>query len=182
MTTHTLPTGTFPKLVEFWEHWKGLPKAERFPTLSSYLDAAPFRLQPAVIILDVRSPRDANVRLFGTALAEMFGHDVTGRSIYNSYSREDEVRAGNVVWTALNHPCGYLCRRDMQTKAGRDLSVPAITLPLESDAPGAKIAVSYSDLDNATGVKPNGANVIVIKVLSDVRWIDLGWDVPAITY
>lgn len=182
MNTHTLPAETFPKLVEFWNHWNGLPKGELFPALSSYLDAAPFRLQPAVIILDVRSPRDAYVRLFGTALTEMFGYDVTGRSIYSSYSREDEVRAGNVVWTALTHPCGYLCRRDMQTKSGRELSVPAITLPLESDIPGTKIAISYSDLDNATGVKPEGANVTVIKLLSDVRWIDLGRGVPAIAF
>jgi hypothetical protein len=63
-------------LDKFFEHWKSIPKSGLVPNLSDYLDRPNPKLQPWTIIIDFED-KSFPTRLFGTALVELVGSDLT---------------------------------------------------------------------------------------------------------
>ncbi len=164
----------------FWEYWSSLPKsADGLPQLRDYLDHAPPRLQPNVAIADVHSPEQLTVRLFGTALVEITGADLTGINPLSVYRESIRRLAGQVAWRAVVQPCGYITNRVFRTKIGRLLNAPGIVLPVEITNVSYRAVFIFTNLNSAREALYANETFEIIHDVEFVSWVDLGKGIPA---
>ncbi|MCB2106101.1 MAG: PAS domain-containing protein [Rhodobacteraceae bacterium] len=173
-----LPDVFDPLVNAFWAYWVSLPKQGAVPHLSDYLDRVPPNLQPTVAIVDVYSPVDMRVRLFGTALVDLIAVELTGREALSIYAPESHAAAGSMAWEAVNRPCGYLCKRHFRSHAGMMVTAPGIALPVESNRFECRTVINFTNLSQAVmslGAEPK---LQVVHDIEHVGWIDIGAGTP----
>jgi hypothetical protein len=166
-------------VVQFFLRWSALPKIGLMPRLSDYLDEAPPELQPNVTIVDVLSPTEMIVRLFGTGLEEASGLYPTAQSLRVLYGETLWPRAQKLVWAVVTHPVGYVCVRRVRTSAGLIVDCPAIGLPIGVDMPGRHCFITYANVSSASQELAPEENFELVQDLEFLGWIDLGAGVPA---
>jgi hypothetical protein len=168
-------------VVQFFERWAGLPKQALVPKLSDYLDAAPIKLQPNVTIVDVHSPTEMTVRLFGTGLEEATGLNPTSQDLMLLFGEPIRAQAKWLVWTVVTHPVGYVCIRRVRTSAGLIVSCPAICLPIGVEAKDRQCFITYANVSAASQELAPEESLELVQEVEFLHWIDLGAGVPAKT-
>lgn len=166
-------------VVAFYERWHALPKRGLIPRLSDYFDTAVPELQPNVTIVDVLSPAEMTVRLFGTGLEEASGLYPTAQSLGVLYGEEVWERAKKLVWVVVTHPVGYLCIRRVRTSAGLIVDCPAIGLPIGVDDPARHCFITYANVSGASQDLAPEESFELVQEVQFLQWIDLGAGVPA---
>jgi hypothetical protein len=168
-----------PELTQFFDVWQSLRTGTSLPTLADYLDAAPLSLQPAVSILDISSPDDITVRLFGTALVAMAGQDFTKQPLKAVYPALELNRVGRIAWAAASHPAGYICVRSVKSAGGFQLDSDSICLPLTANHGTARCLVTYMKFpEQLPKALPTDAASTVTNT-EFIDWLDIGAGVPS---
>jgi len=174
----TLPKGTAPDIVDFFDYWSSLPRSGLVPTLGDYFDHAPARLQPYVGISDVHSPTKMNLRLLGTALVELGGRDPTGAHLELLYSEKVRAIMGEAVWDVVTLPTAYLCIRSLRRHSGRILDCPSICLPLCNHSANANTVITYANFSMDDMKFAEHDQLELVQDWRVTHWIDLGAGVP----
>lgn len=176
--TPSLPADTPPDIVAFYDYWLSLAKTDLVPSLSDYLDHAPPQLQPFVGILDVLSPTESRVRLYGAGLTEITGSDPTGGTLNTVYPEHLRAMATKMMWEAVSRPVGYLCVRDTRTQTGLTVHSPSICLPLLNSSSGIRMILNYSHMPkNDISYDVDGL-VCLVTGWRLTHWIDVGAGTP----
>ncbi|MCB2106100.1 MAG: PAS domain-containing protein [Rhodobacteraceae bacterium] len=163
----------------FWDYWAGLPRQGLIPSISDYLDRVPAKLQPAVAIIDAYSPTEFKVRLFGTALVELLGKELTGGAPLDMYAEAFKAKACEVAWESANRPCGYLCIRRYRNHAGVVVDAPGISLPVDGGRTHRQTMLNFTSLYGAQSRKTDADGLDVIEALTVTAWIDVGAGIPS---
>ncbi|MDX2223938.1 MAG: PAS domain-containing protein, partial [Rhodospirillaceae bacterium] len=137
-------------MATFFGYWNSLPKDHGLPRLPDYLNRAPHDLQPTVAIVDIYTPTDLRVRLFGTALVDLIATELTGKAALSIYAPESHRFASSMAWQAVSQPCGYLCKRTFRSFSGAIITAPGIALPVRTDRSDCKTVINFTNLDQAT--------------------------------
>jgi hypothetical protein len=175
-----LPVSTDARVQAFFAYWNSLAKDGGLPRLPDYLNRAPHDLQPTVAIVDVYTPTDLRVRLFGTALVDLIATELTGKAALSIYAPESHRTASAMAWRAVSQPCGYLCKRTFRSFSGTIITAPGIALPVRTDRSDCKTVINFTNLDQATSTLGLGhARFDMVQALERVAWIDLGFGVPS---
>lgn len=174
---------TPPDILEFFERWEDLPHSKNdgrglVPSLRDYLDNAKPHLQPNVTIVDVLSPTEMVVRLFGTRLESVSGLAPTANDLMMLYSPASRAIARSLVWHTVSHPVGYVCTRRVLTKSGLLLDCPAIGLPIAIDDDTMKCFITYASLANAQEALAARDSIQVVQDVVFEHWIDIGAGEP----
>jgi hypothetical protein len=167
------------ELTQFFDVWQSLRVGTNLPTLSDYLDAAPAALQPAVSILDISSPDDITVRLFGTALVTIAGRDFTKQPLSAAYPALELSRVGRIAWAAASHPVGYICVRSVRAAGGFQLDSDSICLPLTTNNGTSRCLVTYMKFPEQL---PKMLPTTVASAVTNtefIDWLDIGAGVPS---
>jgi hypothetical protein len=167
-----------PELTQFYAVWQSLRAGTVLPTLADYLDAAPAALQPSVSILDIHSSDDITVRLFGTALVAMAGHEFTKQPLKAVYPTLDLSRVGRIAWAAASHPAGYVCVRSVKTAGGFQLDSDSICLPLTANNGTARCLVTYMKFPQQLPKALPAHAASTVTNTEFIDWIDIGAGVP----
>jgi len=175
----TFAAGLPADVIAFYERWNGLPKTGLLPRLSDYFDTAAPELQPNVTIVDVLSPAEMTVRLFGTGLEQASGLYPTAQSLGVLYGEEVWERAKKLVWIVVTHPVGYVCIRRVRTSAGLVVDCPAVGLPIGVDIPDRRCFITYANVSGASEELAPEENFELVQEVQFLHWIDLGAGVPA---
>ena len=132
-TNHDLDeVDQFDELAPVLAWWRstGAP-----PTVSAFSPfVIPTRLLPNTTLFDVEEgPRRYRVRLMGTAIADHFGGDATGRYLDEVFAPAayDIVRSGFDSPVATGTP--HFAARVYNTMQGREISFSRLVLPLADD-------------------------------------------------
>jgi hypothetical protein len=171
-----------PDAIEFQKRYMALPRAKTVPSLTSFLDAALFEFMPRIAILDMLGPDDFKFRYFGTILAEVAGVDYTGISARESRAQGVYLGIGSRGWDALNHPCGYLSRREVH-RFGRPevpatvLEILTLALPLSRPA-GAQCLINYFSVPSLATNPGRSEESGPQQRIFPMAWVDIGAGVP----
>jgi hypothetical protein len=174
---HTKPT-TIPKDVDaFLKHWQSIPKTGLMPTLQAFLAARPFKHQSDVAIADVLSPTEMRIRLFGTGLSTLAGHDLTGRDVFSNFHPDARANASMLGWNAITLPCGYYVLRELRRGAFETTAV-GIGLPLLNEKTQRHSVICFSSLTDKTTDVIRGDESPFVRSAELIRWIDIGNGTP----
>lgn len=163
--------------LDFWNFWSSLPRRAFVPQLRDYLDSVEPELQPNVVIMDLMSPTDINIRLAGTAVVDTVG-EITNSDADQLYVQAVKTRALQQAWAAANHPCGYTVLRTYKTISGmRDIG-RALLLPIETTS-DRKSVVIYNGIPTFGNAKLKGDSVQTVIDYQELEWIDIGAGTPS---
>jgi hypothetical protein len=143
----------------FVRHWSGL----REPG------------QPFVSFHDLEPSGRNTIRLFGTALVNAWGADLTGRDIGDGFAPEVVKLFESIQGHCVDVPCGLWEVGHYITSTGRTIVKEIITLPLiltRSDA--VRIARFHFMVDALSPVE----RITGIQEVMRKTWIDIGYGVP----
>ncbi|MGE4062951.1 MAG: PAS domain-containing protein [Rhodospirillaceae bacterium] len=161
----------------FLEHWQSLRTGNALPRLQDFLSQPHPQLQPNVALKDLVPPNLLRVRLFGTRLVDVVGVDLTGQNILDFAGNAEMAEA---LWwyhhTVATRPVGLASVKLAATASGRAISFEDIELPLEP-FPGGPLCVAccLGFVETLDFKDP----MLRFDDHLSVRWIDIGWGVPA---
>jgi hypothetical protein len=172
-----MPTFRTDHCRSFLAHWQSLRVGDALPTLQDYLGKPHPLLQPNVAIKDAVAPGHLNVRLFGTHLVEVAGVDATGQNLMvfaGSPAMADEL--WRYQSTVATHPVGLASVKLAATASGRTISFEDVELPLTPFPGGPPCLACCLGFVDLLDYKDK-----MFKLLKHtaIRWIDIGWGVPA---
>jgi len=159
----------------FFEHWKALPRTGKLPHVRDYLDRVQATLQPNVLLLDVKGEADIRVRLIGTRLVDLTGHELTKTNALEIYAPELRAEVGRSCVTMVKHPCGQLSKRTVKTSGGMLLAASSIALPLLVDGALLGCLAAFTEMHDPVATDET---MTVIQRISHRAWIDIGFGVP----
>ena len=161
----------------FWDYWNSLPKTSHVPHLSAYLDNVPPKLQPNVVIMDLRSADDMSIRLMGTTVAAAVG-EMTGLSANPLYNEESRVAAISNAWRATQHPCGYVVKRTLRSVMGQLIVSGGVVLPVHTDTAGSTSVVSYNEIPPVSAGLASDDQIAIVQDYAEHDWLDIGAGIP----
>jgi hypothetical protein len=118
-----------------YDYWKGKSNDGHLPRREDIDPGALPDLLPNIFLVDIEeTPRRYRVRLAGTAVAECFGEDMTGKTIDSLDLGKDRSAILGLYDQAAQYGEPSYDRHQFWTKAyGQHLSYERMLLPLSSD-------------------------------------------------
>ncbi|NQV60402.1 MAG: PAS domain-containing protein, partial [Alphaproteobacteria bacterium] len=159
-----------------WQGWRG---AELVPTRADVRIPEIVRLLPFVSVLEIISPEVANFRLFGTALYDALGVDLTGLNYFDMTKPEKRDLRIQRTCQLSAHPCGSHYLHSIAYKSGRTVPTEVLSLPVRPNDPSSgpqqfSIAIPMEDIRMAgTAVEPKR-----LPVSESFQFVDIGAGVP----
>lgn len=144
------------------------------PSLQDFLGAALPDLQPFVILLDVLSAAEVNIRLMGMGLVHLAGRELTKTNSLDIYAPHLRARVGEACMTMISRPCGQITERMVNTAAGLVVPATSVALPLKTKS-GRVCLAAYT---NTREPVATGDSMIVVQEILSREWIDIGAGVP----
>lgn len=158
----------------FLMHWDSLPKVGLMPLSSTFLDRPPIQLMPYAMLEEVL-PEGLKVRFMGTAMAERWQHDITGRFLGEGLPKEKfDLLYKNGAAVAM-HPCGMRQLGEIRSSTGRAVHFEAVLLPLGVEAGRPPRLIAYSYLLDTLGRQEHNASFFQS---ADSVWLDIGAGIP----
>ncbi len=143
---------------EVFAYWSSLRRDGRLPGRADLRPHDLKRLLPTVSLIDVaRDPLDYRMRLAGTGLYTVYGHEITGRGLRDIYSRDAAgYWRGELDKVVLGRRPGVGCH-NMAWRGEAHVSLLWIRLPLASDGETVDMILGYDSLIGArseiTGIR-----------------------------
>ena len=126
---------TSRKLFRFWEGARGEMAAAKKQQLNLKKVA---QILPSLCILE-RHPLEQSYtwRLAGTAIAKLWGHDVTGKSVFNNWQdfERQTIANGMDMVIATMQPC--VVRFKATNNNGSEIGVEFLAVPIQDEKSGA---------------------------------------------
>ena len=129
---------------EVFAYWSSLRRDGRLPGRAEIQPGALKRHLPTVSLIDVaRDPLDYRLRLAGTGLYGVYGHEITGRALREIYSRDAAA-----YWRAeldkvvLGRRPGVGCH-NLAWRGADHISLVWLRLPLASDGETVDMILGY---------------------------------------
>ena len=167
--------GLPPQLADFLEHWLSLSSDGLVTTLESFLDHPDSRFQAMTSIIDITVLQSMTIRLFGTGLVDLLGHDLTGSNATHWYSEQARGEMGEFTACMFGAPCGLACLRADITSKGRRVNSVSLSLLLRRASGATSSMVVFFVMSDSLGP---GEIAIDLKDIVEPRWIDIGFGVP----
>jgi len=160
---------------KFISHWRFLQNGRIMPDLQDFLGEPLPELQPFVILLDVVSVTEVNIRLMGTGLVQLTGRELTRTNSLDIYAPHLKKSVGVACMTMHTHPCGQISERMVNTASGLVMPATSVALPLTTKK-GAGCLAAYT---NTREPVATGDSMIVVHDIMSREWIDIGAGTPA---
>ena len=162
--------------TEFSDHWFSLRGDQDVTKLSDFLNRPHPTLQPHVTIMDVESPARITFRLVGTSENELYGADVTGRTLNDVMPPEMVKEATDPILKMISVPCGRELISSVMSETKVLRKVRHIGFPLKHKDGVVRSVIWFSQPLEILRPKPfDKAGVID---LNEHGWIDIGFGVP----
>lgn len=123
-----------PALRELYQYWAGMQGTHRLPSRSDLdpVEMAPFL--PHVVLLDVEDdPRQYRIRVWGTAVTDGYGEDLTGRYHHELTTGKHELDADATLAETMASGRPTCFRLDFETTGAFLQEMERIVLPLSDD-------------------------------------------------
>ncbi|HEX6866224.1 MAG TPA: PAS domain-containing protein [Caulobacteraceae bacterium] len=135
---------------QVFAYWASLRRDGRLPGRADIRPHDLKRLLPTVSLIDVaRDPLDYRMRLAGTGLYTVYGHEITGRTLRDIYSRDAAgYWRGELDKVVLGRRPNVGCH-NMAWKGEAHVSLLWIRLPLSSDGETVDMILGYDSLIGA---------------------------------
>ena len=142
---------------ELFAYWAGLRRQGALPGRAD-LDPAGFkRLLPTVSLIEVkRDPRDYRLRLAGTGLYGVYGHEITGkrlRDIYNSVATDYWRRELDKVVETRKPSVGH---HSMAWRGAAHMTLLWLRLPLAANGRDVDLILGYDAVLTSQGPPATG--------------------------
>jgi hypothetical protein len=136
-------------------------------------------LLPYLLIHDLATLGKSILRLVGTAIAERFGLDPTGRDYLDFVSPERKADAYHHLHCTANHPCGMRVINRAHYLSGKRTVAEAVGFPLRHHNSGAPLMLFLDDLVEAPqyDLNPRERPVELFHV-PERDYLDVGFGVP----
>jgi hypothetical protein len=161
-------------LDEFRSHWASIPREGLVPHLSDYLDRPNVNLQPWTIIADM-TPDKMPIRLFGTGIAEVMGHDFTGVDYLLAIEENSRRHVLERDRQCTTQPCGLRMDLTANTATQRSIQYNVMVLPIRRAGDSFSL-IHITAVEHARDWREMPAAVMTCE---RVTWIDIGAGVPA---
>ena len=158
----------------FFAAWKGLCLDTPVPHYREAFQHLPADIIPRLMIIEEMGDQQI-VRFMGTARAEAWGEDLTGRNFLDIMTPSGAQVARRNLKTMCEHPCAMYHMAHYVTALGREVHMENITVPVGND-PGLPrrllnfleeiSTITYSDSAGEVGRAGKRA------------WLDVGAGVP----
>lgn len=161
-------------LDQFYEHWSSIPRVGHVPQLSDYLDRPHVALQPWSIIADIGEGK-MPIRLFGTGIAELIGHDYTGVDYLFAIKAEHRASVLNRDRHCARQPCGLRLDLTATTPLGRIFDYNVMALPAKR-GDNAFSLIHMTSMEQPRNWRELPASVLNCRA---VKWVDIGAGIPS---
>ena len=145
MMAQLAPSGAAARAhQEVFAYWSSLRRDGRLPGRADIKPQDLKRLLPTVSLIDVvREPLDYRLRLAGTGLYGVYGHEITGRTLREVYSREaTDYWREELDKVVLGARPGVGCH-NLAWKGAPHASLLWMRLPLASDGKAVDMILGY---------------------------------------
>ena len=116
---------------ELFGYWLSTAPAGEAPARADFDPAAIPQLIPEVVMVRPTPDGDFRISLFGTALRESFGEELTGESVFKRLGKTEAARLRRIQEGALTGLYGFVTLRQFYRDNGRKWSVQGLALPLK---------------------------------------------------
>lgn len=127
---------------------KLLDRCDDLPPRSAFNPAALPRHLPTIFLVEHEAHpdlgHDYRYRVFGTALAIMFGEDMTGKLVSEFHSPNRAVRTRRILDLALSEKCMFRSAGEFITRNGMPVFGEALIMPFGEDG---QVTHILADLD-----------------------------------
>jgi hypothetical protein len=124
-----------PEQRQLWDYWRGLCAEGGLPCKSAFSPAKIPRLLPCLSLIDVADPiKKSTIRLAGTRLREVYGHEITGMAIadvHQSFDCDERLEAYRMVVEEQRPLWG---ETQLRTPSNRPVVQHWLKLPLRSQS------------------------------------------------
>lgn len=160
------------RLVEAWSGWR---RDRLLPRKTDMDLSALAEFMPWLALVEVLDADIARMRVAGSSLSEVYGMEMTGRSLKEVTAPADWPRRSARYQAQVGHPCGsYYFRRDTLPE-GKVVSYETVALPVDADVEGRQrhmlCVISplqhWYELDGPPS--PH-----VVPMATDFRFVDIG--------
>ncbi|WP_254055028.1 PAS domain-containing protein [Kiloniella sp. EL199] len=172
---------------QFYDYWRGLERKENsvLPNRSSFRPEDIPSLLPNIIVYELISRENIQIRLQGTAIDERFGQNLTGRNYLDYVADERRSTASDAFWLMALQPCGVVVVLEHTLSSGRLTAVEAVGFPFNNDAPtldGSKpnplIIYQSNEIDNIDFQKDRDEERLKLIRVVERNMIDIGRGEP----
>lgn len=136
-------------------------------------------LLPYLLIHDLATPGKSVLRLVGTAIAERFGLDPTGRDYMDFVSPERQADAYHHLHATATHPCGMRVINHARYQSGKWTVAEAVGYPLRHHNTGAPMMLFLDDLVEEAQYDMNQRErPVELFHIPEREYLDVGFGVP----
>jgi len=162
----------------FLSHWKSLRSdAALVPSSCDYLDRVNPALQPFVAFSDLDPLQRHTIALYGTALVEQWGKDMTGQTIQCTPANPPSMQLLENLSRCAAHPCGLWEISRFATSKGRIILREILALPLATGRTGRTRLARYHHVIEDLGEVELFTGLVETL---DKQWLDIGQGRPAL--
>lgn len=169
---------TEPRSRAFADYWLSLPRTGLVPHRDSFRPEQVARILPHIVIHELIAPDLIRLRLVGSAVAEDYGQEITGRNYLDFVEEARRPKASRAIHVICEQPAGMLVQLRSRTRSGRVMTRESIAFPMR-DADGA-IRLVYFCSSPARERRPLTAPADELQVMNVMNrtYIDIGGGVP----
>ncbi len=164
-----------PEAAAFSAAWRVLCESTLTPHYRTVFQQLSPDLIPRLIVAELIEPDKYTIRFMGTARAQTWGAELTGKDILSLMAPHVAAAARKNMTTMLGHPCGMYYTVSFVTPSGREALTEHVTFPASNDPGLPQRLINFAEeISTLAYNEPRGQ----IQDISERHWIDVGVGVP----
>lgn len=162
----------------FAAYWAALPKCDLIPRRDAFRPEDLPRILPNMVIHELVSPELVRLRLVGSAVAEDYGQDITGRNYLEFVEEARRPKASKALFLICEQPAGMLVQLRSVSRAGRVMTRESIAFPMRGDGDAANLAYFCSSPARERDFTTPEADELQVMNVMRRSYIDIGAGLP----
>jgi hypothetical protein len=174
-TTHIATPGSLA-LLRAWDGWRGtrLLPSRADMTLSDIAPQLPF-----VVLLELRGPDDAHIRLAGTALCAALGQELKGQNWLALTPPEARAMRAARLQHLVGQPCAAVLQGTNRARSGMEFRIEQLALPVRPVRPTAPMQIlAVISLLPGQPRPSHVAGAQIGQLPDQFRFLDIGAGLP----
>lgn len=168
-----------PNALAYAHYWKSLPKVDLVPERSSFDPVSQRAILSHFAILELVEPGVVKYRLAGTAEAQRYGQDVTGKNYLDFVNPERRAEACRAFEEMAGRPCGMLAIIHSTARSGRHVINESLGFPMRGSDGRSNLLYFQSNTASTKEYYDSRLDVLDTHVRVSRRlFIDIGAGVP----